>query len=57
MPSIARGIRNNNPGNIDYNPRNQWQGQVGIVGKLLYGLLSLAAVDTSQTPVPYRRPF
>lgn len=31
-----RGQRNNNPGNIDYNPRNQWQGQLGIevgVGK------------------------
>lgn len=26
----ARGIRNNNPGNIDYNPRNAWQGQLGI---------------------------
>lgn len=25
-----RGIRNNNPGNIDYNPRNQWQGQLGV---------------------------
>lgn len=25
-----RGIRSNNPGNIDYNPRNDWQGQVGI---------------------------
>ena len=25
-----RGERNNNPGNIDYNPRNQWQGQLGI---------------------------
>lgn len=24
----ARGIRNNNPGNIDYNPRNAWQGQL-----------------------------
>jgi hypothetical protein len=24
-----RGIRNNNPGNIDYNPRNQWDGQLG----------------------------
>lgn len=23
-----RGFRNNNPGNIDYNPRNQWQGQL-----------------------------
>lgn len=28
--STPRGIRNNNPGNIDYNKRNQWQGQVGI---------------------------
>ena len=25
----ARGIRNNNPGNIDFNPRNDWQGQIG----------------------------
>ena len=24
-----RGIRNNNPGNIDFNPRNDWQGQLG----------------------------
>ena len=26
----ARGIRNNNPGNIDFNPRNAWQGQLGV---------------------------
>lgn len=26
----ARGIRNNNPGNIDFNPRNKWRGQLGI---------------------------
>lgn len=26
----ARGVRNNNPGNIDFNPRNSWQGQLGI---------------------------
>lgn len=25
----TRGIRNNNPGNIDFNPRNKWLGQVG----------------------------
>ncbi len=30
MPTISRGIRNNNPGNIDFNPRNDWQGQIGI---------------------------
>ncbi|WP_281691048.1 structural protein P5 [Pseudomonas sp. PARCl1] len=32
----ARGIRSNNPGNIDFNPRNAWVGQLGLeegVGK------------------------
>lgn len=24
----TRGVRNKNPGNIDYNPVNQWQGQL-----------------------------
>ncbi len=28
MAKPARGERNNNPGNIDYNPRNPWQGQL-----------------------------
>lgn len=27
--SKPRGIRNRNPGNIDFNPRNDWQGQIG----------------------------
>lgn len=26
--SAPRGIRNNNPGNIDYSPSNAWQGQL-----------------------------
>ncbi len=26
----TRGERNNNPGNIDFEPRNSWRGQVGI---------------------------
>ncbi|UPK82577.1 structural protein [Proteus vulgaris] len=30
MAKMARGERNNNPGNIDYNPRNKWKGLVGI---------------------------
>lgn len=29
-PKTSRGYRNRNPGNIDYTPRNRWQGQVGI---------------------------
>lgn len=28
--STPRGIRNNNPGNIDFNSRNNWQGQLGV---------------------------
>lgn len=30
MNTPTRGVRNNNPGNIDFNKRNDWQGQVGI---------------------------
>ena len=30
LMSVARGIRNNNPGNIDYNPVNNWQGQLKV---------------------------
>ena len=28
--TTPRGVRNRNPGNIDYNPRNAWQGQLGL---------------------------
>ena len=28
--SQSRGVRNNNPGNIDYNKANAWQGQLGL---------------------------
>ena len=30
MSKQSRGIRNNNPGNIDYNKNNQWRGQISI---------------------------
>lgn len=30
MANLPRGVRNNNPGNIDYNPRNKWEGQLGL---------------------------
>lgn len=29
-PRRSRGYRNRNPGNIEYNPANRWQGQVGV---------------------------
>ncbi|MCX2709048.1 structural protein P5 [Pseudomonas sp. DCB_BG] len=28
--ALPRGVRNCNPGNIDYNPRNAWSGQLGL---------------------------
>ncbi|QLG95290.1 structural protein [Pseudomonas yamanorum] len=28
--TTTRGVRNNNPGNIDYSPANLWQGQLGL---------------------------
>lgn len=28
--SVTRGVRNANPGNIDYNPTNNWQGQLKV---------------------------
>ena len=30
---MTRGIRNNNPGNIENNPRNPWQGFTGDDGR------------------------
>lgn len=27
--SLPRGVRNRNPGNIDFNPANHWVGQIG----------------------------
>ncbi|OVZ82186.1 hypothetical protein [Yersinia kristensenii] len=31
--SAPRGIRNNNPGNIEFNTNNEWQGQTGSDGR------------------------
>lgn len=28
--TTTRGVRNNNPGNIDFNSRNDWVGQLGL---------------------------
>lgn len=30
MQKLPRGVRNNNPGNIDFNKANNWVGQTGI---------------------------
>lgn len=31
--ALARNVRNNNPLNIEYNPANPWQGQIGNDGR------------------------
>jgi len=57
-PKTTRGYRNRNPGNIDYNPANAWQGQVGIetngnpprfaaFSSHEYGIRALAALLTT----------
>lgn len=51
-----RGIRNNNPGNLEYNQGIQWQGQTGTDGRFavfsdaLFGIRALAkTLKTHQT--------
>lgn len=47
----TRGIRNNNPGNIDYNPRNDWQGQLGIEPKVGSSKPRFALFDTPENGI------
>ncbi len=48
MTRTPRGIRNNNPGNIEYSPANDWKGQIGHDGRyaifsdMKYGVRALA---------------
>lgn len=45
-----RGIRNNNPGNIEWSPDNDWRGQIGSDGRYviftrpLFGIRAMARV-------------
>lgn len=49
-PGASRGIRNRNPGNIEYRDANQWLGQVGTDGRFAvfsdhhYGLRAMARI-------------
>lgn len=53
-PTKTRGYRNRNPGNIDYNERNKWQGQIGkepgpggrfaVFSSHEYGIRAIAAL-------------
>lgn len=50
----ARGLRNNNPGNIRFNPNNDWAGQVGqddagyiIFDKPEYGIRAMGILLTN----------
>lgn len=50
---LPRGIRNNNPGNIEYNRSVQWVGQVGSDGRFIifsdpvYGIRAMARILAS----------
>lgn len=52
---LPRGLRNNNPGNIKHDPRNNWLGQIGvdpggfvIFSSMDYGLRAMARVLRSK---------
>lgn len=47
----TRGVRNNNPGNIDYNPRNDWQGQLGLELKVGASTPRFARFDTPENGI------
>jgi len=51
--NVPKGVRNNNPGNIKYNPNNDWKGAIGRNGKFVvfsnpsYGVRALSkTLDT-----------
>lgn len=56
-PKLSRGYRNKNPGNVDFNSKNKWLGQVGIEAGVKprfavfetheYGIRALAALLTT----------
>ena len=52
-----KGIRNNNPGNIEFNPKNQWQGLTGTDGRFArfsdakWGIRAMAKVLTNYQKV------
>ena len=50
-PSPSRGVRNNNPGNIDYNKRNDWQGQLGLEPKVGKSTPRFALFDSPENGI------
>lgn len=51
MPTPSRGVRNNNPGNIDYNKRNDWQGQLGLEDKVGSSTPRFAKFDSPENGI------
>lgn len=47
----TRGVRNNNPGNIDFNKANDWQGQLGLELKIGAGTPRFARFDTPENGI------
>lgn len=48
---MTRGERNNNPGNIDFNPKNKWKGQVGIEDAPASGKARFAKFDSPENGI------
>lgn len=51
MTTQTRGVRNNNPGNIDYNKANDWQGQLGLEIKVGASTPRFARFDTPENGI------
>lgn len=51
MTVQTRGVRNKNPGNIDYNKANDWQGQLGIELKVGVSTPRFARFDTPENGI------
>lgn len=51
MAEITRGIRNNNPGNIDFNKTNNWVGQLGLELQVGRATPRFARFDTPENGI------
>ena len=51
MKPQTRGVRNNNPGNIDYNKANDWHGQIGLEIKVGKSTPRFARFDTPENGI------
>lgn len=51
MTELTRGVRNNNPGNIDWSKNNNWQGQLGLELQVGRNTPRFARFDTAENGI------